>query len=182
MITFQDIETCLLDMQTLLQNTPFGITWKVNTRQRNFLISLKFKSTEVKCMFTSSFTIHKRDKDHFDFFKEYLNMVKEKFTQETYVETYLEDYNRFIEGEHFDWRCVICHKLANSPLTLEQQHIDGQESIFNDSDGSKWLKCDGCMGPYHLNCGANHLDSNLSHGEFLCTFYGCKYLVKKKNK
>ena len=46
---------------------------------------------------------------------------------------------QFKESEYFNWHCVICSKLALSPLNLEMQHMTYDFSVYcdvNDESGS----------------------------------------------
>ena len=78
------------------------------------------------------------------------------------------------EAKYFNWRCVICSRLALSPLHLEEQHMLYEMSVYTDVDNVKWVKCDECMSPYHLKCVTNEPESKVYCGCFVCTFMACK--------
>ena len=77
------------------------------------------------------------------------------------------------EHQYFNWKCVVCNGEAQSPLKLEQQHMLYDQSVYEDYNGDKWVKCDECMSPFHLNC-ATHEPEKLTLGHFVCTFFTCK--------
>ena len=56
------------------------------------------------------------------------------------------------EHQYFNWKCVVCNGEAQSPLKLEEQHMLYEESVYEDFNGDKWVKCDECMSPFHLHC------------------------------
>ena len=64
------------------------------------------------------------------------------------------------ESEYFNWHCVICLKLALSPLTLEMQHITYDSVVYSDVNNDKWVKCDDCMSPFHQHSKANPCPSS----------------------
>ena len=78
------------------------------------------------------------------------------------------------EAEYFNWKHVICSILALSPLHLEEQHMLYETSVYTDVDNVKWVKCDKCMSPYHLNCATSDPESKVSCEHFVCTFMACK--------
>lgn len=180
MVDYKDIETSLLDLSTALQNTGYAIRWQFSdkTRRNVLFIRLKFMSAwHPRPLFQTSFQIHRTDEMHFEFFKDFITILKERFT-----EPYTPEMKRTYESEFFHWRCTVCDQMALSPIKLEEQHLVGEGVIFTDSDNSKWLKCDSCKEPYHACCGGNDVENISNKSEFHCTFYGCKYLVHKPKR
>ena len=78
------------------------------------------------------------------------------------------------EAAYFNWQCVICNLVAQSPLELEQQHMVYEFSVYTDIDGTKWVKCDECMSPFHLECGTDEPECVVIHKRFVCTYFNCK--------
>ena len=76
------------------------------------------------------------------------------------------------ESEAFNWKCMICLHLAQSPLHLEMQWIV-EHGPHLDLDGvTKWIKCSKCLSLYHVQCLPNA--SKIVTGNFVCTFFSCK--------
>ena len=80
------------------------------------------------------------------------------------------------ESEYFNWCCVICSKLALSPLTLEMQHITYDSVVYSDVKNDKWVKCDDCMSPFHLICAKSKPEHIVANKRFVFTFF---HLQKK---
>ena len=74
-----------------------------------------------------------------------------------------------LESAYFNWRCIICSVLAQSPLHLEMQHT-AEYGPYTDIDGQKWIKCDKCENPYHVSC----LLEEPKVGPYACAFMQCK--------
>ena len=72
------------------------------------------------------------------------------------------------------WHCMICSKLALSPLHLEMQHMTYDFSVYSDVNDEKWVKCDDCMSPFHLKCATSEPEHVVANKRFVCTFYTCK--------
>ena len=68
----------------------------------------------------------------------------------------------------FNWTCVTCSVLDQSPLHLEMQFIV-EHGPYTDLDGEKWIKCSKCSSPYHVK----YLSTENSVGEYICTFMAC---------
>ena len=77
------------------------------------------------------------------------------------------------ESKYFNWHCIICSKLALSPLKLEMQHMTYDQSVYDDVNGEKWVKCDDCMSPFHLKCCTSESEEAVANKRFICTFFGC---------
>ena len=73
------------------------------------------------------------------------------------------------ESQYFNWKCLICNELAHSPSELEMQHMV-EYRPYTDISGDKWIKCDKCFNPYHIDC----LQEYIPVGKYLCSFLGCK--------
>ena len=63
--------------------------------------------------------------------------------------TSIPDWQQVQEGEYFNWRCIICHDLAKSPLHLEQQFLE-RHGIYLDINNCEWVKCHKCFNPHYL--------------------------------
>ena len=74
------------------------------------------------------------------------------------------------ESKYFNWHCVICSKLALSPLTLEMQHITYDSVVYSDVNNDKWVKCDDCMSPFHLICATSELSILLQTRDLFVLF------------
>ena len=76
------------------------------------------------------------------------------------------------EPEAFNWKCMICLHLAQSPLHLEMQWIV-EHGPHLDLDGvTKWIKCSKCLSPYCVQWLPNAPE--IVTGDFVCTFFSCK--------
>ena len=84
----------------------------------------------------------------------------------------LPDWQRFAESEAFNWRCMICSVLAQSPMFLEDQWLVEYGPLKDYDRVTLWVKCSQCYTPYHLNCLPN--PSEIPPGKYICTFMGCK--------
>ena len=73
------------------------------------------------------------------------------------------------EQEYFNWQCIICSIIAQSPLHLEDQWLV-EHGPHTDIDGQKWVKCSKCLNAFHVNC----LVAKPSVGEYFCTFFSCQ--------
>ena len=71
-------------------------------------------------------------------------------------------------AEYFNWECLICSKLAQSPAALEDQHLI-EYGPYTDINSDKWIKCDECFNPYHVEC----LQEDIPVSKYMCTFLGC---------
>ena len=80
------------------------------------------------------------------------------------------------ESEYFNWHCVICSKLALSPLTLEMQHITYDSVVYSDVNNDKWVKCDDCMSPFHFICATSEPEHIVAKQE-ICLYF---FLLAKK--
>ena len=78
-----------------------------------------------------------------------------------------------MEEEVFGWRCVICSVLAFSPRHLEEQHMLYEFSVYDDIDGTPWVRCDACLHPFHLKCVTQEPEAAVRAKRFVCTFFGC---------
>ena len=78
------------------------------------------------------------------------------------------------ESEYFNWHCIICSKLALSPLSLEMQHMTYDFSVYSDVNDEKWVKCDDCMSLFHLKCATSEPEHVVANKRFVCTFLACK--------
>ena len=74
-----------------------------------------------------------------------------------------------LESQYFNWKCLICYELAHSPSELEMQHMV-EYRPYTDINGDKWIKCDKCFNPYHVDC----LKEYIPVGKYFCSFLGCK--------
>ena len=76
------------------------------------------------------------------------------------------------ESKAFNWKCVICLNIAQSPLHLEMQWIV-EHGQHLDLDGvTKRIKCSKCLSPYDVQCLPNA--PKFLTGDFICTFLSCK--------
>ena len=76
------------------------------------------------------------------------------------------------EQKYFNWKCLICCQVAQSPMHLEMLWLVTYGPHF-DADGStKWVKCGKCFSPYHVSCLQSATE--IPTGPYLCTFLGCK--------
>ena len=73
-----------------------------------------------------------------------------------------------LESQYFNWKCLICNQLAQSPSELEMQHMV-EYSPCTDINGNKWIKCDKCFYPYHVEC----LKKYIPVGKCLWSFLAC---------
>ena len=83
-------------------------------------------------------------------------------------------YSQALEEAHFNWQCIVCHDLAQSPLSVEMQYIEGDQSVYIDIDGTRWVKCDKCSTPFHLKCATQESEACVRAKRFLCTFFCCR--------
>ena len=60
-------------------------------------------------------------------------------------------WQRVEEQQYFNWTCVICSVLAESPLYLGQQLL-AEHGPYTDLNGEKWIKCCKCFSPYYVKC------------------------------
>ena len=81
------------------------------------------------------------------------------------------------EHQYFNWKCVVCNGEAQSPLKLEEQHMLYEESVYEDFNGDKWVKCDECMSPFHLHCATHEPEQKVSLSHFICTFFHLRKVV-----
>ena len=81
---------------------------------------------------------------------------------------------QFKSQEYFNWHCVICSKLALSPMELEGQHMTYDFSVYSDVNDEKWVKCDDCMSLFHPKCAMSEPKHVVANKRFVCTFFGCK--------
>ena len=85
-------------------------------------------------------------------------------------------YEQAQEEAHFDSRCIVCHYLAQSPLHVEMQHLSGDESVYIDIDGTRWVKCDNCNTPFHLKCATEESEPVLEPNVFFVLSPAAGYL------
>ena len=76
------------------------------------------------------------------------------------------------ESEDFNWKCVICLNIAQSPLHLEMQWTVEHGPHLNLDDVTKWIKCSKCLSLYYVQCLPNA--SKIVTDNFICTFLSCK--------
>ena len=87
----------------------------------------------------------------------------------------LPDWKRFAESEAFNWRCMICSVLAQSPRFLEDQWLV-EYGLLKDYDGvTLWVKCSECCTPYYLNCLPN--PSEIPPGKVHLYFHGVQEVI-----
>ena len=77
--------------------------------------------------------------------------------------------DQVLESQNFNWKCLICYELAHSPSELEMQQMVEYRS-HRDINGDKWIKCDKCFNPYHVDC----LKEYIPVGKYFCNFLSCK--------
>ena len=78
-------------------------------------------------------------------------------------------WKQALEAEYFNWKYLIYSKLAQSPGALEDQHLV-EYGPWTYINGDKWVKCDKCFNPYHIEC----LQEHIPVGKYMCTFFGCQ--------
>ena len=76
------------------------------------------------------------------------------------------------EAEFFNWKCLICHIIAQSHMHLEDQFI-GQYGPYTDLDNQKWIKCSKCMSPFHITCLVG--EKEIPVGPYVCSFICCQH-------
>lgn len=52
----------------------------------------------------------------------------------------------------FGWLCVVCKEWALNGDVIETVHVESNETIVNDSDGTPWFKCYKCGKTFHVRC------------------------------
>ena len=85
-----------------------------------------------------------------------------------FIMTSIPGWQQVQEAEYFNWRCIMCHDLAKSPLHLEQQFQE-RHGIYWDIDSCEWVKCNKCFNPY-VHCLIQNPPAN---AEYICTFMSC---------
>ena len=68
----------------------------------------------------------------------------------------LPPWQQALDAKYFNWKCLICSKVAQSPGALEDQHLV-EYGPFTDINGDKWVNCDKCFSPYHFECLQEHI-------------------------
>ena len=74
------------------------------------------------------------------------------------------------EHQYFNCKFVVCKGEAQSPLKLEEQQMLYAESVYEDFNGDKWVKCDECMSPFNLHCATHEAEQKISLSHFIFTF------------
>ena len=54
------------------------------------------------------------------------------------------------EAEYFNWCCVICSQLAQSPMHIEDQWLVKHGSHLDPDGVTKWVKFSKCFTLYHV--------------------------------
>lgn len=75
------------------------------------------------------------------------------------------------EAQYFNWHCVICSQLAQSPMHIEDQWLVEHGPHFDIDGVTKWVKCSKCFTPYHVAC----FQEEIPVGEYTCSFMGCQH-------
>ena len=74
------------------------------------------------------------------------------------------------DSQHFNWHCVVCSQLAQSPMHIGDQWLVEHGPHLDLDRVTKWVKCSKCFTSYYVAC----LKEKISVGEYICSFMGCQ--------
>ena len=80
-------------------------------------------------------------------------------------------WKQALEAEYFNWHCVKCSQLVQSPMHIEDQWLVKHGPHFDLDGVTIWIKCSKCFTLYHVAC----LQEEISVWEYICSFVGCQH-------
>ena len=86
---------------------------------------------------------------------------------------------RELQNKLYNWKCLICEKVALSPVKLQAQYLN-KKVLLRDLNGEAWVKCERCQCPLHVLCDGDTEENVEKVDRYLCSFLDCEMEVLGK--